>query len=529
MGKQNLLFGKSMHIVWIIALCVCYTSCNDDLVVENMSVDNSALVTRAVPTPTMDWENLDWMPTPQGQSQISAPWSGQGSLVPTYGIDIVNDRKASDGWVLLYNTFDASASGPLVNPYFILYNKYRGVMRIYFYVTTSFITASSYIQDGITVNSNFLTSILNFLGQDMVDVTQNVITKYMQMQPAPLDGSLPFVSNRWYMIQYELAYDPNISNIPYEQVQLSWTMNFYNVSKINLGGGVVGKLNGTIGKASDPNFFSALGNVGKTIGEGVIAGVGKDFIEHHTINADTGENTLGLSKSIFKDLSKGISAALSASAGDFPGAFVKLFSAIFGGGTTTTPISFDLRADINLEGTSSEQGGFPSTPTSFWIPGTNISSNASGYIPAYDKVLGVVNFVGTQRPTIKSVEQVREYEAEDPYNGFHYTYTYHTLSFSDNVDCSAWLKINPEVLKVADVTIKKQEVVAYSEGAFLINPGFTWYEGYVEVGAPPFPEPDYTLGVRFTIEVKPKDGSPSAIILKTIVCNQDRKIEFLPS
>lgn len=93
--------------------------------------DALPMSTRSIPVPTLNWENADWMPTPPGQSRIPSPWVGAGSLASTYGMDVVNDRMASDGWTLLYNTFDANAPGQLVNPYFVLYNKYRGTMRIF--------------------------------------------------------------------------------------------------------------------------------------------------------------------------------------------------------------------------------------------------------------------------------------------------------------------------------------------------------------------------------------------------------------
>lgn len=517
MLKQNFVSIYFMYAACVLVLSVCFISCDDEQLVD-MKVDNTTLTTRAVPTPVMDWENLDWMPTPPSQERIPSPWSGQGSLASTYGLDIVNDRKASDGWTLLYNTFDATAPGKLVNPYFILYNVYRGTMRIYFYVTTSFISPSSYIQDGIAVNGNTSTSILNFLGNDRVDLTKKNISRYMQMQPVPLDGSSSLASKRWYLLQYELAYDPNIPNIPYNQIQLSWTMNFYNLSKINLGGGVVGKLNGIIGQGSDPDFFSALGNVGKVVGTGVLAGIGRDFVTHNTVNSETGENKLGISKSIFKDLSKGISAALSGATGDLPSAAIKLASAILGGGSTSTPISFDLRADINLEGTSSTQGSFPSTPVSLWMPGTNITSSATNYIPAYNKVLGVVNFKGTRKPYLSGEVERREFSGVDPYNGYQYT-TIDCCKRFPNVDCSSYLVINPEVQKIADVRIVKQEVVEFQGDYMIINPTLYWTEGYSEVGSPiPLGEPEADLGVRFFIEVKPKNGGPAVTIVKTLAC-----------
>ena len=121
-----------LYLICLFVLSVSINSCSG---YEFDNIDMTKTQTRAVPTPLFDWENLDWMPTPSMQSQIPSPWSGQGSLVGTYGIDIINDRKACDGWELLYNTFDSNVTAPLVNPYFVLYNKYRGIMRIYLYLT----------------------------------------------------------------------------------------------------------------------------------------------------------------------------------------------------------------------------------------------------------------------------------------------------------------------------------------------------------------------------------------------------------
>ncbi len=52
---------------------------------------------------------------------------------------------------------------------------------------------------------------------------------------------------------------------------------------------------------------------------------------------------------------------------------------------------------ISLSGTSTNSGAFPSMPISFWLPGTENVINATGYVPLYNKILGVVNFKGKAR------------------------------------------------------------------------------------------------------------------------------------
>ena len=160
-------FTIRLHLLAILA-AITIVSCTSDTV-DTEPVIPVTPQTRAIPTPTFDWANAEWMPVPAGQSAIPSPWNGAGSISYTYGMDITNDRYPNAGWELLYNTFDANASGPLVNPYFVLYNKYRGILRIYLYLTTEFVATSSYLQDGISVVSDHQTSLLSFLGKEIID------------------------------------------------------------------------------------------------------------------------------------------------------------------------------------------------------------------------------------------------------------------------------------------------------------------------------------------------------------------------
>jgi hypothetical protein len=73
----------------------------------------------------------------------------------------------------VYNSFDPNSPGPLEDPYFILYNRYRGLMRIYFFMTSQVSANSDYLVDGLTASTSGTTSLLNFLGNDIVDDSQN--------------------------------------------------------------------------------------------------------------------------------------------------------------------------------------------------------------------------------------------------------------------------------------------------------------------------------------------------------------------
>lgn len=504
-------------------------SCKDELGDES----NTPILTRAIVPQPFDWENVDVMPTPPTQ-YIPTPWVGSGSIASTYGLEVVNDIKASDGWLMLYNTFTSSSSYNLVNPYFVLYNKYRGIMRIFFYITTDFVTTSSYLQDGISIISSSKTSLLNFLGDELVDIN-NDKNSYVQLQPAPLGGARPLAANKWYMLQYEMAYDPRIAKIPYNNIQLSWMANYLDIESVNLGGKATGELKGIIG-ASDTdrskNIFSALSNAGLLVGKGALSILGQDFINHNMLNDDTGENKLGLPKKTYLAIYKGIKDAVSSSVKDLPDAGMKILNAILGGGSTTTPISLKVNIDLSIKGTNTKGGALPSTPTSFWVPGTNIPSNAIGYVPLANDLLGVVNFeAGSQDPMLSyKLTKTTYTERNEPFEPVEErTITRYHLQYPSTINYSPYLIINPAVARIAKITIERQDLVkvvptyANNEKSYdvVVNPiydewetgGDRWEVSPVQRGA--------KYGARFTIKVNPYDGSPAVYIIKTMLLGID--------
>ena len=315
-------------------------------------------------------------------------------------------------------------------------------MRIYLYITTPFVATSSYIQNGISVISARETSILNFLGQPVLDAVAKDQKSYVQLQPAPIDGSMPLATNRWYMMEYELAYDQNLSSIPYNEIRFNWFLNYYSVSKIYLDGKMEGKLDAILGQGA-VDHSNKMGNILqsdelKSIGTGVLAGIGLNSLERNKISdAKDGQsnNKLGLKNGIFNALYNGVSSALKGS-----------------------PVNYQLMTTISLSGTSTNSGSFPSMPISFWLPGTENVINATGYVPLYNKILGVVNFKG--KPDIKSHEQYYEYQGFDPEYG-DYINEVHRIVFDTSKDYSPYLEFNPEVKAIADIRVINQEIVLY--------------------------------------------------------------------
>ncbi len=510
---------KKFLIYFCYAAILCsICSCSKEAIELNQPVVNN-YGTRAIPTLWFDWENADYMPTPPGQALIPSPWVGAGSIASYYGMDVINDRRAADGWVLVYSTFDPNASGSLVNPYFVLYNEYRGILRIFLYTTTQFVAQSSNIQDALSIISTYPTTLFRFLGNDTIDASIPCPTVYEQMQPIPFDGSLPLAANKWYMMQYELAYDPTIKEIPYNQIQLNWRLNYHNVTGVKFDGEVIGQLKGMIGVQNNNNF-TTLNEVKSTSLSSVLSIVGLNAMEKCATNTKTGENSLGLNQSVFNSIHNGLKNATSSTIKNIPSVIGNFLSAIIGGNSDNSQaVSLTISADVKLWGKTTGAGSFPSSPISMWMPGTNIPDDASGLIPLYNKQLGIINFSQNPSITIKAdYYRSTEYDFE----GHPYTLTQMYIYPPTSIDLTPYLQINPDVIEIANIEIAKQEVInlkrLYADNSisaigvnedliYVVSDGSAADGYYMEWYA------------RCYIKVTPKNGAPECMIVKTVKLN----------
>jgi hypothetical protein len=464
--------------VILLLFALHFVSCKKDIKSSDEIIDDATVKIKGVIPATFDWTTVDYMPTPPGQTPIPVPWIGQGSLTSLYGIDVISDNRPVDGWVLLYNTFDANSPGPLQNPYFILYNRYRGLMRIFLYLTGSFAIQSSHLTDGMSVSSNVPTQMLAYMGSNFVDLTQPH-NSFTQIEKAPMDGSMPMATNKWFMMQYELAYDPQLASIPYNNMQLSWFTNFNTVSQISLGGNIEGTIKGTIaasGEGSNNVLKSALTTLGKSAGTVGLSALGSQFFNNAagnypgsnftydsqgnvtgTVNHQS-NNNLGLPDGLFTSLKNGMAAGLSAAAGNIPGAVAGVFSALFGGSSQPQQqtVSLNLNATLTLNGTSTNSGSFPASPTSIWVPGTqgltaSNSANIQGFIPLYENSLGVFSLSNApiatkQTYSIQNPDRTYENRTEIGVNTNSYTIRFNPAVVNSNPDGATISNLTQEVV-----------------------------------------------------------------------------------
>lgn len=487
-------------------------SCSRELIAPEEPVEREQILTKAVVPEEFDWEKSDWMPTPPGQAQIPMPWGGQGSISAFYGADIVNDYKKRDGWRLVYSTFRDTGE-ELIDPYFMLYNVYRGTLRIYFYLTEPYIGESTYLQDGLVVQraSGASSNILNYLGNVIIDTGVNQ-DNFNQVQPKMPDGGSPLAGRRWYMMEYELAYDPNIGNLSSDQIWLSWRLNYYNITEMELDGESQTEIYGTIGGSG--NF---LHDTATETGKGLISMAGLGLMDKLTINEKTGENKLGLNGAVFNALMNGVKTAVNSFGSGIPQIAVNLLSAIFGGNSSTsTPMAVSLKAEtsINFLGNLSSKGAVSSTPVDFKIPGTDMAPDVSGFVPLYNEPLGVF-YIG-EPLTVNVRETVIRGRMEDDIMGTGY-YNYYTYTaVAQQKDYSPSIIVNPYVSSIADVSVISQEVLAQEKKTGNL---YRFPLTGAEYDSPwesddPLPEIE-NLCVKFVLKVQPKDGAPASYLCKT--------------
>lgn len=486
-----------LFLVFGLLLCSCSESSEQPVGPEPPEPDPQTagcVGIYPVPSATFDWERADWMPTPPGQSRISNPWMGAGAL--NYEIDVLNDCKASAGWVLLYSTFDANASAPLENPYFILYNKYRGIMRIVLYVTTPIrVSPTGYFEESLSVPSGSGTSVLNFMGDDIIDGNAKPVAQ-TRIHSNEIQGLSTLAYNKWYWFQYELAYDPAVVDLPQEEARFDWRLTYYHLDGVSLGGPGQIFLNGVIGAATEGPGVSLV-NLFRTEGEGAYSAIGHWGVVKFAEKGDTGKNRLGMADDVFKKLVADLNAAAESSPADFADGDISILNGVFGGsGDRTLPVNLTLRTPLQLNGPAVSSGPSSRGAALMQLPGA--SAPESGLVPLYDKPLGVCNISG--RPPLELTCRTLKGKKT----------TYALDMPAQLADYSAYLVINPAVAEIADVTVAKQDLVVREKGssAVRINPTQS-YEGESL--------PELEFSVRFTLKVTPKDGAPTSVIVKTFL------------
>ncbi len=149
---------------------------------------------------------------------MGAPWVSPGSSA-LQAIALRQDYKKADGWELI--RFDFGARGNVSVPYFILYHKYTGVMRVYAYIVNTnpfkgvtFTLYHSENNQGFT-NRNAAT---RGLARTFIQAPDKYLSQPSSSSSAAEQTTYAafFAGNgHWTMGQFTMLLDPNINNPSY--------------------------------------------------------------------------------------------------------------------------------------------------------------------------------------------------------------------------------------------------------------------------------------------------------------------------
>jgi hypothetical protein len=333
-----------------------------------------------------DWENAQYMPAAPGY-YVRMPWaSGGGS---TLDISVASDYHQTDGWDMVYNTF-----GNTVNPtvssqsplYFALYNRYRGILRYYFY-NPGYSNYSTQLEHGLALAPNTSSStMLNFEGHAIVDaLASNNVKGFTQTSKVLLNST-----STWYVMQYQIAYDPYYTTYSFEAFHPHWNVKNVNITSIKTDGQEFGNINGSITTpAAGIDWPSVAANaiVGAAEVVGIVTGAG------------------------WEEAAQG--GLLSNATG--------ILSGLFGGNSSNDQeVALTIDSKITTTGSAVSNGGI--ADVNFWLPGQTSTTPANAPAqPIVNYPIGLFNL--PDRPVVR-----RDYSGDgiphsNQLNDFYFTYT----------------------------------------------------------------------------------------------------------
>ncbi|APU98786.1 hypothetical protein BV902_22610 [Sphingobacterium sp. B29] len=366
-----------------------YTS---DLVneAENSSKKKATTVTTNS-TVSFDWETDNYVPAKGNTNPLLLPWkSGTTAIHPQYA----DDFKKADGWVLAYNTFSPEIylNDANYNYYFALYNRFRGLLRFYHWIPSSS-SPSSYIQHGLALYGNTNSNLLNFNAVDIVSKTNQSSFSLIENQ------MLTHAGGSWYVFEYEMSYDPNISNTTFPSFGISMVPSWVNITQVNLGGSSSGNIDGTIGTSG--SSFNLLGFVqksamtlmGGTISQNILALL-KPL---SATNAAKYETDL---KSTVSEAGKGTVKGI-----------VNGILGLGGTGDNYQKVKLNIKTDIKLNGTMTSNGSLLNIKLA--IPGQSNATNNFGVTLA--EPMGIFSL--SSAPIVKNIIDTHQVQyTDDQYN-----------------------------------------------------------------------------------------------------------------
>lgn len=464
MKKLNFLI-----VVAALGAATALTGCSDEIVQPQTKSSGGELLSRgAYDYPAVEWDNVtdlqvvsnDYPTTPT----LSLPWesgSGHSLGIPSHWIDQSprnpDPKKRTysreNGWnMVFHNLSDPTQS----NKYFGLYNKYSGLLRVFFYSMAApggAGTTNTWAEIGVSGSTSML-NFANMYASAMNDRKQN--PKVSDATACTFSGSTisptGYQSRQWYGVEVEIAYDASAtsSNL------LSAGLSAKYLTNMTMSGSLTGNIKGNIqtiysNSASSTNE-NGLVNIGDDAAKQILqtkAGNGGNFFNSLWNNLKSQVPQL-----IGKAASEGIDILISGGSSAITKGLSKLLG--LSGRKTATPMSstskvnLGLTSTIQLSGTGETNVAGWGSITPFQLPQFASNNNL------YTGKLGVWNLQDYPKVTVDLLMTSMYYPKELVPNPTRPRACYPTYSYRLS---SATLVVNPELLTNYKVENMSQQIV----------------------------------------------------------------------
>jgi hypothetical protein len=373
---------------------------------------NPVTVASAGPLFTQDW---DWEAVNEVQYKhngvvktVLLPWvPGAATDIP---LDIALDHKKVDGWVLLYNFMDGDLRDlhgqPAVidypNAFFALYNKYRGIIR-FFYFHKKETTYSDFTYGLMMETPSGETTLLNF-AKDFAE-SDEALLRYPSLQRANIAkfGTSGPILEHWHHFDVELAYDPKIAKKSYADVNIRWLGRGTDTQDLKLDGKIEGTILGTIDMAGSNtnllNIGSLTFNTGRVDNFNTSININQTGTASDKVNAKAQKQQDNVLKTELQKLAKQLlQKGLNGVVNYATSKLTKIFNSFIGGSdnndnTPTDNVNLKLEASINLTGTMKLEQ--PVLEQTLKVPGTQYTDTDGLVVPFYDLPLGALTISAT--------------------------------------------------------------------------------------------------------------------------------------
>lgn len=444
---------QSIAALFVGVVCIVMFGCDTTKLTTPESESDSqtpdpsmSQTTETSTTLTWDWREDESFKDWDG-NQIPAPWYQEFHM----GVDLAeaNRCQPSDGWALYikrmeasdWNTKEKSQDTAPENPYFALYNRYTGVLRLFMYmggnntIGEDYFTINNRIQ--YTVGS---TADAGLFLQDAGDYSYPLSEKSANLNENKINFfQFEAVYKKWIVLDYVLSYDPTLSS--YENMILRVGIGAVDTSKIQLEGEfnyeeheVTRGRQNIIGALVD-DVFGSSGKIKRRMNDLTRF---KDNLEDIENDFENHSGILGDVASSLGDFASFIDPTLG-TIGFAYGVvdYINSFTNIFGGGSAQTEVTIG-RGSMHLAGTITND--FNITFHKIGLP--LVQYTEEGEAPDFQENVGL--FSMKQKPEVTVLRKQFHYDCRNDRYDFYSQYSSYGLYLQfDDSNMKDLFRVNP--------------------------------------------------------------------------------------